>query len=317
MLPGRLDTLDLNLLRVFDVIMREGSITAAGATIGQTQSSMSHALGRLRQHLGDPLFVRTTKGMQPTPYAERLSASVANAFQALREGVNATEAFDPATSSRSYTLLTTDIAELMLFPTLVTHLSEVAPHIRVTSAQTARSDYRAQLERSAADLAIGKLPENHVDFHQQHLFDLPIGCLVRRDHPAIGESISLAQFMATPQIAMTEPAQVEIAVARAIGKRAAQRNIVLRLSHYLSVPSIINGSDLIAVMPMIGNEEWMAKRDLRLIPLPFAVPPFRIVQFWHDRHRCDEGHRWLRGIIAKLFMGRMRELHLSQASLNG
>jgi DNA-binding transcriptional LysR family regulator len=296
--------LDLNLLRVFAAVLQDGSLTAAGERLGITQSAVSHALARLRTQVGDPLFVRSTRGMLPTAYAQQLADSVLQGLGLIDRGLGLQAQFDPRTSARGFRILTTDIAEMQFFPALMEHLLRVAPGISVRSTPTDRARYREALESGAADLAIGRLPPAQRDFHQQHLFDVPLVCMLRRAHPGIGERITLKSFLASPQISVSEPAQVEGLVRRALGRRAAQRRIALDVTHYVVVPMILARTDLIAVMPLIGGTDMLEQYDLKAIPLPFKLPAFQVVQFWHERVHLDPGHQWLRRTIAELFSPR-------------
>lgn len=292
--------LDLNLLRVFATILQEGSLTSAGARLGITQSAISHSLSRLRGQLGDPLFVRTMGGMRPTAYAQELASSVLQGLDLIERGLVRQACFDPATSSRTFGILTTDIGEVQFFPRLVSHLVQVAPAVTLRSTPTDRAHYREALETGEADLAIGKLPPAQRDFHQQHLLDVPFVCMLRRDHPTIGERITMKAFLACPQIVISEPAQIEGLVRRALGRRAAQRRIALELTHYMVVPMILAQSDLIAVMPLIGDDDILNQYALKAVPLPFKLPAIQVVQFWHERSHLDSGHQWLRRTIAEL-----------------
>lgn len=297
-----INTFDLNLLRVFDAIVREGNITAAGARLGLTQPAMSHALRRLRDLCRDPLFVRTTRGMTPTPYARALAPSIEQAVGLIRNALETGVEFDPATTTRTFNLLMTDIAAAMFLPALIPHLKRVAPGVSVASLQMPREKYRESLEQGAAEIAIGQLPEMQSDFHQQHLFDEPLVCMMRRDHPSIGGTLSMRQFMSAEQISVSEPAQVESMVKRALGKRAARRRIALHVPHHLVPPMILAQSDLIAVVPKTIGELFAPIANMKSLSLPFKVAPVRVRQFWHERSHHDPGHRWLRGVIASLFM---------------
>jgi DNA-binding transcriptional LysR family regulator len=296
------NTFDLNLLRVFDAVMREGNITAAGARLGLTQPAMSHALKRLREHCKDPLFVRTTRGMKPTAYAQVLAEPIAQAMAVMRTALELDVQFDPATSTRTFGLVMTDIAELIFLPLLIPHLKRVAPQVRVVSTQLPRERYRDALELGTTDLAIGQLPAMQSDFHQQYLFDEPLVCVMRRDHPTIGQRLSMRQFMETEQVVTAAPALVDGLVKRALGKRAARRKIALQVPHYLVVPMVLPPTDLIAVVPKAVATAFARFEELKALPLPFPVPAVQVRQFWHERFHHDPGHRWMRGVIAELFM---------------
>jgi DNA-binding transcriptional LysR family regulator len=297
-----INTFDFNLLRVFDAVMREGNITGAGAQLGLTQSAMSHAVERLRQKFNDPLFVRTTRGMKPTAYAQTLAGPVAEAIRAIKSTLEIEVNFNPATSVRNFNLLMTDIAELIFLPKLVPYLKEVAPGITIVSTQMERVQYRDALEQGGADLAIGQIPSIHKDFYQQFLFDEPLVCTMREAHPVIGKRITLAQFMEAEHISVSAPALVDSLIKKALGNRAAKRKIVLQLPHYAVVPTILAKTDFIAVLPVHVGTVFARLEDFKSLPVPFKVAPVRVTQFWHRRSHHDPGHAWLRSVLAKLFM---------------
>lgn len=297
-----INTFDFNLLRVFEAVMREGNITVAGAQLGLTQSAMSHALQRLRQVFNDPLFVRTTRGMRPTAYAQTLAGPVMEAIGAIKNALELDVRFDPATSSRTFNLLMTDIAELIFLPHLIPYLKQVAPDVSIVSTQMERGHYRDALELGPADLAIGQMPHMHRDFYQQHLFEEPLTCLMRSAHPAIGRRLSMQQFMEAEHISVSAPALVDGLIKRALGKRAAKRKISLHIPHYAVVPMILARSDLIAVVPEHVGTAFARLEEFKALPLPFDVAAVRVSQFWHERSHHDPGHRWLRAAVAELFM---------------
>ena len=300
-------TFDLNLLRVFDAMMSEHNMTAAGARLGLTQPAMSHALKRMREQCNDPLFVRTTGGMTPTEYARGLAGPISQAIGVISNALEANVTFSPASSTRTFRLLMTDAAGVSFLPRLIPYLQKVAPGVTVVAMQQSREQYRHALESGAADLAIGQLPEIQRDFHQQHLYDEAMVCLLRRDHPKIGRNFSLRQFIEAGHVIITAPAHSDGLVKRALGKRAARRRIALQVPHHMAVPLVLSGSDLIAVVAKTVAEVFLPMGQLKVLPLPFPVQPVEVRQFWHKRSHYDPGHKWLRGTIASLFMANKRE----------
>jgi DNA-binding transcriptional LysR family regulator len=302
-----INTFDFNLLRIFDAVLREGNLTVAGAQLGLTQSAMSHAVQRLRQTFKDPLFVRTTRGMKPTAFAQTLAGPVAEAISAIRSTLELDLPFDPATSNRVFSLLMTDIAELIFLPRLIPYLKQVAPGVRVISTQMERSHYRDALEQGKADLAIGQVPQLHTDFYQQYLFNEPLVCLMRSAHPMIGDQISMKEFMEAEHISVSAPALVEGMIDKALGKRAPKRRIALHTPHYAVVPTILAKTDLIAVMPWHAVYAFGRAKEFKSLPLPFAVPAVKVTQFWHQRSHHDRGHGWLRSVLAELFLDKEKK----------
>ena len=297
-----LNTFDLNLLLVFEALLREGNMTAAGVELGLTQPAMSRALQRLRVLYNDPLFVRTTRGMKPTALAQLMAQAVTDAIQAIQAALDLNHSFDPATSTRSFQLVMTDGAALFYLPRLFPHLKQAAPGVTIQILQMPRDQYREALEAGTADLALGQLPHLQSNYQHQHLFDDQLVCRVRKGHPDIGKAITMAQFMAAEHIILSAPSRTDELIKRALGKNAAQRRVALTLPYYLVVPATLSSCDLIAVVPrhvgLVFADTW----NLRTLALPFKLPPMRLSQFWHARSHKDVGHQWLRRSIAKLFM---------------
>lgn len=305
-----IQSFDLNLLVAFDALMQERNVTRAGVRVGLSQPSMSHALTRLRQLCGDPLFVRTRKGMEPTPYAQRLAAHVREGLAALRLGLEQTAAFDPARSDRTFQLLMSDIGEVVYLPRLMKRLKDIAPGVNVRVLQLPRERYSEVLESGDADLAIGFLPALQTGFYQQRLFDDSYVCLVRGDHPRVGRTLTLKQFVEESHV-MIEPAgsrysrvsgqsSTTTLIERVLGEYGMQRRIALRVPHFMVVPSIIQNTDLLVTVPSYVTTAMTPVRNVKALPLPFDVPTFEVKQFWHQRNHSDAANKWLRGLIAEL-----------------
>jgi DNA-binding transcriptional LysR family regulator len=293
-----INNFDLNLLKAFDAVMREGNLTAAGASLGLTQPAMSRAIQRLRVVYGDPLFVRTVRGMRPTEYAKELAGPVENALHALHGAIELSGSFVPATSTRTFRVVMTDVASVFYLPVLMPHLQNVAPNVRIESIQIPRESYAEALEFGAAELALGQLPKKR-NLHQQKLRNSEFVCVMRKNHPTIGRTLSMSQFMDAHHVTITAPARADEMIRRALGKRAVRRKVALAVPFYLVVPPVLSKSDMIAAMPETVNafaKEW----NLKVLPLPFKVPAIPMGQFWHERSHHDAGHRWLRNTLAEV-----------------
>lgn len=295
------DAIDLNLLRVLLTVMHERSITVAGTRLGLTQSATSAALNRLRQCLNDPLFVRTQGGMEPTRLAVALAGPVADALGLIRDAIEAAQAFDPATSTRRFHLLMTDVGEVMFLPPLTAYIQQHAPHIHVACRQLPRDQYGAELEAGAADLALGMLPHGDRNFVQQRLRDESLVAIAARGNAAVGEVLTMDAFLSVPHVAIRLPAMGDGFLVKALGARANERRIAVEVQHYLSVPMILRNSNFIAVVPQSVAACLAEQNNLRIMQLPCPILPLEIRQFWHERWANDPGHRWLRNAVAELF----------------
>lgn len=295
------EKLDLNLLLVFEAVLKDRNVTAAGARLGMSQPTMSHALKRLRAMCGDPLFVRTTHGMQPTPYALQLAAPIEQSLETIRTSLDRGLRFDAATSTRTFNLLMTDIGESMFLPRLMARLRDAAPGVNVVATQILRDQYRDALQSGTIDLALGQMPSLQSGFYQQRLFEDPYVCMVRSDHPRMGTRMSLKQYLAESHLRVALPGSVESVVEQLLAKQGLQRRVALRIPHYLAAPAIIAATDMVVTVPRLLSQVLGRGYELKTLPPPFALPRIVVRQFWHERNHYDAGNRWLRGTLAALF----------------
>ena len=309
-----INSFDLNLLVAFDALMQERNVTRAGACVGLSRPSMSNALSRMRKLCGDPLFVRTSKGMEPTSLAQLLGPPVREGLAMLRTGLNQPFDFDPARSDRNFQLIMSDIGELIYLPTLIRCIVEEAPQVSIRALQLPRVQYRNSLESGEVDLAIGFLPALGSGFHEQVLFSDSYVCLAREDHPRIGQTLSLRQFKAESHVVI-EPADSENEAAaaplssaalleRIIARKGISRRTALRVPHFTVVPAIIQNTDLLVTVPSSVIAAMPGLRRVKSLRLPFKTPPLEVKQFWHQRYHHDPASRWLRGVIARMISER-------------
>src|SRR6266567_3629646 len=187
--------LDLNLLGVFDAVWRLKSVSRAAVDLGLSQPATSNAIRRLRAHFGDRLFVRTADGMLPTPLAEEIGPVVSGALGQIRLGLQRRREFDPREVARTYTIIMTDIGEIVFLPALLRHLKEAAPGISLRIVQLSTAETPRALQSGAVDLAIGFMPDLKTGVYQQLLFTTDYVCIVRADHPTIRERMTRQQFL--------------------------------------------------------------------------------------------------------------------------
>jgi DNA-binding transcriptional LysR family regulator len=183
--------IDLNLLVVLDALLRLQNVSRAAEALGMSQPALSYALKRLRPLLDDPLFVRSARGMQPTPRAQQLAEPLRAVLDMVQRDVLQQPRFDPATTERSVTFNMADVGELVFLPRLLAHLKVAAPGIDVRTVSTPPSLLEDALRSGAVDLAVGYFPGmDGAAIYQQRLFSHSFVCLVRKDHPTIGQHIA-------------------------------------------------------------------------------------------------------------------------------
>ncbi|MBI3445090.1 MAG: LysR family transcriptional regulator [Magnetospirillum sp.] len=298
-----MNSIDNRLLLVFDAICRTRSVTGAAESLDMGQPAVSVALAKLRHHFGDPLFVRTSGGMEPTPFAEGLVRPVRDVLDALEVVLRHRSDFDPRNSERTFVICMTDISQLVLLPRLWERVRVAAPGIRIQvsplSAGTARL-----LESGEADLALGFMPQLEAGFYQQHLFDQNFVCVVGKDHPRIVESLSLEQFEAEEHAVISSSGSAPLIIDREIARLAISRRIVLEIPNFLGAAFVAEHTDLLITIPSRLGELLATRGAFRFFPVPFALPDYAVKQHWHERFHHDEGSKWLRGMISELLSDR-------------
>jgi len=293
--------LDLNLLRTFDAVLRDGNVTAAGERLGLSQPAMSNALSRLRRLLDDPLFVRTPSGMRPTPFAQRLAAPVRQALDLIQTALAQQAAFDPHTSQRSFRMQLSDVGEIVFLPSLLERLEREAPGVRIETGQLPQDEVSEALAAGEIDLAVGFLPELSAGVASKRLFRDRYVCLVRADHPRIGSRITLGQFLAASHLLVSARGSAHEIVEQTLRNKGLARRIALRVPHFTVVPMILARTDHMVIVPE-GLMRAIARfgRFKSLKP-PVDIPALDVKVHWHERFGRDPGIAWLRGVLLDLY----------------
>lgn len=296
------ETPDLNLLLVFEAMFRHGSVTRAAAQIGLTQSAMSSALGRLRKQFGDPLFVNTRSGMLPTPRALELAPPLTEALAMVRGAMGSREAFDPRTSNRSLRVYMTDVGEMVLLPALMRHLHAHAPAMRLETAQLPAAELAVRLETGDIDLAVGWLPQLPDKIRRARLFEEHYVCMTRPDHP-LGRNapLTLKEFLGARHVLIASMGSGHQMLERTLAERGVHENVALRVPHFVVVPVIVAGTDLVVSLPsrVAGASGKLVK--VKVHPLPIPIPSFDVALYWHERVENDPANLWLRQALSELF----------------
>ena len=291
--------IDSRLLCVLEQIYQSRSVSAAAAALELGQPAASVALSKLRRHFGDPLFVRTSAGMEPTPFCETLWPSVRTALQAVTQVLEHRSGFEPTTSQRLLRICMTDISQLVLLPKLSQKLRLTAPGIRI-EIMPLSSDTARLLESGAADLAIGLMPQLEAGFYQQLLFRQRFVCLVAQRHPRIGKRLTLAQFEAEDHAVVSSSGFAPLIIEREIARLGIRQRVVMRIPNFLGAAFAIEHTDLLATIPQRLGELLQGRGAFRIFPVPFALPEYDVKQHWHTRYHQDPGNQWLRSTVCEL-----------------
>lgn len=293
---------DLNLLRAFAALLAERHVTRAAAKVGLTQPAMSHALARLREAIGDPLFVRAPNGMQPTPRAEALAAPLERALAEIDRLVAPPAVFDPKTSRRRFQVAASDYVELVLFPRLLGAIWAKAPHVDVRVVNLGASA-PVDLAEGRLDLAIGPLagfgspPPRGLK--AQKILDDEFVCVVRADHPyAKKKRLDLDDYVALPHALVAPRGERGSYVDTALAKIGRRRRVAIELPHFLVAPHVVAETDVVLTLARRVADALAPTLGLRRIAPPVEVPGFSMSMVWHERHHAEPAPAWLRSMIA-------------------
>lgn len=293
--------LDLNLLVAFDAIMRRRNVSRAAAELGLSQSTISNSLKRLRDSLDDPLFVRESHGVAPTPFAERLSVHVETALAAIRDGLEENRAFDPATAQRTFNIIMTDIAEAVILPRVLDMCRGTAPGVAIRAVNLPIDRTADALRSGEADLAIGFLPDFEGRFYQRFLFDTDYVCIAAAGNPVAKGKFTLEKYLAARHAIPEAPGTGHSVVQQTVERRGIDLRVGARVPHFLSIPFVVASSDLIATIPRAFVTVLGATPPVEILPHPLSLPKVEIKLLWHERYHADAASRWLRDQLVTVF----------------
>lgn len=296
--PVNIASIDLNLLVSLDALLETRSVSRAARSLGLSQPAMSHALGRLRGLLGDPILVRGQGGMSVTPLAGEIQAPLRRILDQTTDLLQA-RPFDPATSARRFHLMMSDYSSALLMPALMTRVRTMAPRVSLDFSPWSR-DSASTVERiQACDAALTCHPPSSPDLQGQRLFRDREAIAVRSGHPLRRGLSDLEAFLRTPQIAVAvqeEPDPVDSWLRR----EGMVRRVAGSVSQYLQALHMVSESDFLAVIPERLIRKFAAILGLEALPLPFDSQFFSEMMLHGERSHRDGGSRWLRGQITAL-----------------
>ena len=294
-------TFDLNLLRVFDALMRERSVTRAGALVGLSQPAVSNALNRLRHALNDELFVRRGNDMVPTPRAEALAERVRDALAQVEQALYGDARFDPARAERTFTLMGADFFATLLMPDFAERVANLAPGISLRMLDSATGDVERLLRENAIDVALERPLQVPDWVSYQVLFRSPFAVIAARGHKELrkarvapGAAIPLDLYCALPHAIRSIDGSLSGNVDDALRKAGAKRRVALALPSFQGIGLAVARGRLIAAVPVQFANAVAKDLGLSVYLPPVEVPVPHVRMYWHRRHDRDPAQRWLR-----------------------
>jgi DNA-binding transcriptional LysR family regulator len=295
-----INEIDLNLLRLFDAVYRTRNVSRAAELLDLTQPAASQGLTRLRALIHDPLFMRASGGVQPTPKANRLADPIRLALVTIEQALSESVGFEPRISRRSFRIHMSDIGEGRFLPELMTMLRERAPNVRLETMPLPRAEITDALDSGRIDLAFGFLPMVKETQRVQLLKDRYI-VLLRKGHPfthrrrtgkALLEDLKLLEFVAVRTHADT---------LRILQLLDLEDRLRLTTEHFMVLPSIVKATDLAVVMPRNIAQGFEGDGGYAIVEPPFPLRDFAVSLHWSKRFEADPGNRWLRQAIVEIF----------------
>ncbi len=290
---------DLNLLPVLLTLIEERNVTRAAERLGITQPALSNALARLRTTLKDPLFIRERYGIQPTPIALELAPVIAEALAKIDEAVLGQQAFDPAKAERLITIAPNNYVEFALVPHIVARLRETAPGIKLRLTPYGNDLVETGVISGTTSVVLGRITEPPDNLIVQHLMDESLACIVRADHPEIGETISKEQFERLKHVNVIPPGRLRAGLFQALSQKGLKREVAVSVTSFPSVPEMIAVTDYCATLPSLICRRLAEDKRLKVLPAPVDLGTFPVDMAWHVRYRHDPAHRWLRSMISE------------------
>jgi len=297
---------DLNLLLVFEAVLRTRNTTSAAIDLDITQSAVSNALNRLRKTVNDPLFVRTAEGMAPTPKAEAIAPQLLASLDQIRQTLFEPPKFDPGTSRRSFRTYMSEGAQLVLMTKLLEEVETEAPGVTLEILQAvAPRDQELALSRGEADLAVGCFSVSEGPYHVQGVLRQAFACVVSPSHPFVAGDLTLQAYLdaihAVHAPSSGETEQVEQQIESLFGERGLRRRVALRSASLFGVAQAVAATGAVATLPRAVAKVCASLMGLRTFAAPIPLPMMEVHQYWHHRYHHDAGNQWLRRRIASLF----------------
>lgn len=306
-----LRNLDLNLLKVFDVVMSERSLTRAAQLLSLTQPAVSNALRRLRDALGDELLVRKGRNLEPTPRGQELWLAVRDTLKRLQTALEPS-VFEASSANTTFVLTMADATAAELMPPLVALITEQAPGISLRVVPLTTRDPRRLLDEGHADLAIGNFPAvmtdlaaraqsgEAVSFLHHRLFQGDYVCVMRRGHPLAKGAFTLDRYCSARHMLVSFSGRAHGFIDEALAVLGRSRRVVLTVNQFFTAGKVVAHSDLLTVLPrhfvnVTGFADQLVLRELPLAPLTIQVDAL-----WHQRQDSSSAHAWLRARVAVL-----------------
>lgn len=300
----KLQKIDLNLLRVFDIIYRERSLTQASEVLCITQPAVSNALRRLRETLGSQLFIATPQGMVPTSEADRLITKVREALNLLRSAVNELSTFDPEKSTKAFRFSMNDFSEALILPSLMATLQIEAPNMSIASNYISRGNAERELSIGQLDFVIDAPLSTTTSLRFSPLIEEPYVCAMNPECTIAEKRMTLNAYLDSDHVHVSSRRYGRGQMDIALDKLGYQRRIALRVQHYLIAGRVAAQNNLLWTVP----RALVTPMPLKVKKLPFEVTPMECQLYWHANAAQDPANVWMRKKLQDI-VGKLNKKH--------
>lgn len=291
-----LSMLDLNLLVILDALVSERNVTRAGQKVGLSQPAMSAALNRLRHMLKDELFVRSGNTMLPTARALEIAHSVSGILDQIQMSL-APQSFDPMRTRKTFRLAMNDLGAALFVPPLMQQIGSAAANINFEIVPADEDRAIELLDSDKADVAVGLYTRHYGRFQSTKLYEASFVCVLRRDHPAGTQSLSMEQFASLPRIAIAQRGDPGETIDAVLRKHGLKQQVAIVVPHYLAVPFIVSQTNFVAVLPLKLVQRFEASEHISIVKTSFGDLSALIQLVWTATSAGDPADRWLRSLI--------------------
>lgn len=294
---------DFKQLSVFQALIKKKNVSLVADELDMSQPSVSRILTSLRLHFGDPLFVRTKNGMEPTPCAAELAPAINDILNIYYSKLAKRREFDPQTSTRAFKIAASEIGHALVFPKLIKQFNQHNIDITLEGVPLGFHSLIEELETGIVDVAIGAFPKLYAGVHERKLFSEHYVCLVRADHPLYGDTLSLKEFEKAKHIVTSAKGlgHIHEQIEKKFYAVCPPENIQVVTHNFLACALITENSDCIATVPSSVLKTLGKFSNLRAITPPIKLPTFDVKQYWHERFHKDPANKWIRRTIKDCF----------------
>jgi DNA-binding transcriptional LysR family regulator len=287
--------IDLNLFRVLDAIYTYGGVSAAARVLHLTQPAVTHALKRLRDHLGDPLFVRHGNRLLPTEKVRTMMPAVQAHLEGLHASAHAQPHFDPARLELEFIIGFRDILESIALPAVIARIEREAPHVRVVSHRIAADEVERELRGGTLNLVVDRPLRAGPRIMRQHLADETLVVVMRAGHP-LSSQLKLGDYLAAEHVTVS-PLGEASALDVLLGQSGTFRQVRLVCQHYFSACQIASSTDLLMTVPRSYALHLSSLLPIVALSLPIKLKAIPILAYWHESTNSDPAHAWFRQCV--------------------